>query len=202
MIAGAVADGDHRHVGQLEPALGQQHLERVGDRRARRADADLEARQVLGRMVVRLERRLHPEHEAEPILRQEHDRQVDALGLHEDGVLVGADDGIDAAADQRLERLGAALELVDREIETFVAEIALALGERERQVGDERTAGDADRQRFRPRRRRAEYQRRQRHQRPRPHAASSAIIGRPMMKKLAPSSVASASTATPGGRKK
>jgi hypothetical protein len=62
--------------------------------------------------------------------------------LHADRVLVGAGHHIGAAAHQRLERLGAALEVVDLDVEACVLVEALGLGDRDRQVIERRLAAD------------------------------------------------------------
>ena len=53
-----------------------------------------------------------------------------ALGLHAQRVLVGAGDDVDRAADQRGERLRAALEIVDLDVQPLLLEEAELLGER------------------------------------------------------------------------
>ena len=67
-----------------------------------------------------------------------------ALGLHAQRVLVGAGDDVDRAADQRGERLRAALEIVDLDVEPLLLEEAELLGERQRQVVERVAAADAE----------------------------------------------------------
>ena len=69
-----------------------------------------------------------------------------ALGLHADRVLVGAGHHVDGAADQRLQRLRAAAEIVDLDVEPLLLEEALPLGDGQRQVVEQRLAADAERQ--------------------------------------------------------
>ena len=52
---------------------------------------------------------------------------ADALGAGEDRVLIGAADHVGAAADQRLQRARAALEIVDVDLEPFLLEQAEAV---------------------------------------------------------------------------
>ena len=61
-----------------------------------------------------------------------------------DRVLVRAGHEVGAAADQRLQRLRAAGEIGDLDVEALVLEIALPLGDRQRQVVEQRLAADAD----------------------------------------------------------
>jgi hypothetical protein len=61
-------------------------------------------------------------------------------------VLVRARHEVDAAADQRLQRARAAGEVEDLDVEPLGLEVALALGDRERQVVEQRLAADADRE--------------------------------------------------------
>jgi hypothetical protein len=57
-------------------------------------------------------------------------------------VLIGAADHVGAAADQRFERLRAALEVEDLDLQAFPGEEAAALGDGQRQISDERFAAD------------------------------------------------------------
>jgi hypothetical protein len=59
-------------------------------------------------------------------------------------VLVGTGDHVDAAPDQRLQRLGAAGEVEDLDVEPLGLEVALLLGDGKRQIVEERLATDAD----------------------------------------------------------
>ncbi len=54
--------------------------------------------------------------------------------------LVGPASDIGAAAHQRLERLGAALEIADADLQSLLAEIAAPLGDRQRQICHQRLA--------------------------------------------------------------
>ena len=105
---GAGADADERGVVGLEARLGHQvHDEEVG-RGAGRGDADLGALEVGDRLDLSALVLLHRQHDAGEAAELDHGRDVLALGLHADGVLVGAGDDVDRAADQRLQRLRAA----------------------------------------------------------------------------------------------
>ena len=89
---------------------------------------------------------LTAKHDAGEAAELDHRPDVLALGLHADGVLVGAGDHVDRAADQRLQRLRAAGEIVDRDVEALLLEVAELLGERQRQVVEQALAADAERQ--------------------------------------------------------
>ena len=65
-------------------------------------------------------------------------QDVLALGLHAQRVLVGAGDDVGRAADQRGQRLRAALEVADLDVEALLLEVAELLGERERQIVERR----------------------------------------------------------------
>ena len=67
-----------------------------------------------------------------------------ALGLLRDRVLEGARHDIDAAADDRLQGARAAGKVEDLDVEAFGLEVAVALGDRQRQVVEQRLAADAD----------------------------------------------------------
>ena len=58
----------------------------------------------------------HGQHDAGIPAELDHGANVLALGLHADRVLIGAGHGVDRAADQRLQRLGAAAEIVDLDV--------------------------------------------------------------------------------------
>ena len=88
---------------------------------------------------------LHRQHDAGEAAELDHRPDVLALGLHADGVLVGAGDDVDRAADQRLQRLRAAGEIVDRHVEALLLEIAELLGDGQRQVVQQALAADAER---------------------------------------------------------
>ena len=90
-----------------------------------------------GRLVL-----LDADHEPERIglQRDRFDRMP--LDRHVERVLVCAAADVGAAADQRLERFGAALEIADLDVQAFLGEIAAALRDRQRQVGDQRLAAD------------------------------------------------------------
>jgi len=69
-----------------------------------------------------------------------------ALGLLRDRVLVGARHDVDAAPEQRLQRPRAAGEVQDLDVETFRLEVALAFGDRQRQIVEKRLAAHTDRE--------------------------------------------------------
>ena len=142
--AGADADGDD--VGGLEPALGRPVVDQHVGLRARRGDAELHALDIgrsldlLGDVVAQADGELHAA--------ADQGEALDGLAalLHADRVLVGAGHHVGAAAHQGLERLGAALEVVDLDVEARVLEEALGLGDRDRQVIERRLAADRQHQ--------------------------------------------------------
>src|SRR5262249_39096510 len=71
-----------------------------------------------------------------------------ALALHADGVLVGAGDDVDGAAHQRLQRLRAATEIVDGDVEALLLEVAEPLADGERQIVERGLAADGKRELF------------------------------------------------------
>ena len=98
------------------------------------------------RLVVRHRLRVDAEHDLRRAPLQHEGAQALALGLHVDGVLEGAGDDVGAAADQRLQRLRAAGEIGDRDVQPLGLEVAAALGDRQRQVVQQVLAADRDRQ--------------------------------------------------------
>ena len=134
-----IADG----VG-LEPVLGEQDVDEHVGRRPRRGDADLHALEVRAATCTPRPspstcrarcRRTCP---AAPAPR------CSGPSPAGDRVLVRARHDVDAAADQRLQRLRAAGEVVDLDVEPLGLEIAVALGDRERQIVEQRLAADGD----------------------------------------------------------
>jgi hypothetical protein len=59
-------------------------------------------------------------------------------------VLVGSGDDVGRAADQGRERLRAALEVADLDVEALLLEVAELLGERQRQIVERRRPADAE----------------------------------------------------------
>ena len=100
----------------------------------------------LPRFVLRGLRLAHPEHDAGVLALQDQRLDVLALRLLRDRVLVGARHDVDAAAEQRLQRARTAGEVEDLDVETLGLEVALALGDRQRQVVEKRLAAHADRE--------------------------------------------------------
>ena len=84
------------------------------------------------------------DHDAGKAAELDHRADVLALGLHADGVLVGAGDHVDRAADQRLQRLRAAAEIVDGDVEPLLLEVAEPLADGQRQIVERGLAADAE----------------------------------------------------------
>ena len=144
--AGGRADADGRHGIGLQSCLREQDVDEHCGRRTWRGDADLHALQVRRRLVLRGLGLVHPEHDRRVFSLQHQRLDVLALGLLRDRVLVRAGDDVDAAAQQRLQRARTAREVLDLDVESFRLEIALLLGDGQRQVIEQRLAADADRE--------------------------------------------------------
>ena len=86
------------------------------------------------------------EHDAGVLALQHQRLDVLPLRLLRDRVLVRAGDDVDAAADQRLQRARAAREVEDLDVQALGLEVALPLGDGQRQVVEQRLAADADRE--------------------------------------------------------
>ncbi len=142
------ADADDRHVLGLQPFLGDQRIDEEVGRGARRGDADLHALEVLERLDLRGLLLAHREHDAGEAAHLDHGLDRLALHLHADGVLIGAGDDVGRAADQRLQRLRAAAEIGDGDVEALLLEVAEPLGQRQLQVIEQPLAADAERQVF------------------------------------------------------
>jgi hypothetical protein len=141
---GTDADPDIGGLGRLEPGLRHQiHHEKVG-RRARRAHADLHALEVGRGFVARRLLLAHPDDNPGKAPELDHGLDVLTLGLHADGVLVGAGDDVDGAADQCLQRLRTAAEIIDGDVEALLLEIAEALADRQRQIIERGLAADRE----------------------------------------------------------
>jgi hypothetical protein len=63
-------------------------------------------------------------------------------------VLVGAGDDVDRTADQRLQRLRAAAEIIDGDVEALLLEISEPLADRQRQIVERGLAADGERDLF------------------------------------------------------
>jgi len=112
---------------------------------ARRAHADLHALEVGGGLVARRLVRAHSDDDPGEAPQLDHGLDVLPLGLHADGVLVGAGDDVDGAAHQRLQRLRAAAEIVDGDVEALLLEVAEPLADRQRQIVERALAADGER---------------------------------------------------------
>ena len=142
----ADTDADIGGVGRLEVRLRQQiHHEEVGGG-SRRAHADLHALEIGEGFVVRRPVLAHANDDAGKAPELDHGLDVLALGLHADGVLVGAGDDVDRTADQRLQRLRPTAEIVDGDVEALLLEISEPLADRQRQIVERGLAADGERQ--------------------------------------------------------
>ena len=71
-----------------------------------------------------------------------------AAGLHAHGVLIGAGDDVDGAADQCLQRLRTAAEIIDGDLEALLLEVSEPLADRQRQIVERGLAADGERDLF------------------------------------------------------
>src|SRR5205823_6160445 len=88
------------------------------------------------------------DHDAGKTTELDNGADILTLGLHANGVLIGAGDHVDGAADQRLQRLRAAAEVIDGDVEALLLEIAEPFTDRQRQVIERGLAADRQRDGF------------------------------------------------------
>src|SRR5262249_23644997 len=119
------------------------HHKEIGGR-PWRAHADLHALEVGGGLVARGFVLAYPDDDAGEAPELDHGPDVLTLSLHADGVLVGAGDDVDGAAHQRLQRLRAATEVVDGDVEALLFEVAKPLADRQRQIVERGLAADGE----------------------------------------------------------
>ena len=128
----------------FSPPFAAQKFSSMWVERAGRRDAELHALDVGralhfgGHVVAQRDADLHAAAD------QGEARDVLSALLHADGVLVGAGDHVGAAAHQGLQRLGAALEVVDLDVDACLLEEALALGDGQREVIEGGLAADRE----------------------------------------------------------
>ena len=139
------ADADHGHAGRIDVVLLQEILEEEIRRRSGRADADLLAGQILDRPDRRGVLRRHHQHQSGIAV-------IDHESLHRllpggeiDAVVEVAGDHVGAAAEHRLQRIGATLEVDQIDIEPGLLVRAQLRGEHRGQIAQARTAADGDR---------------------------------------------------------
>ena len=142
--AGRRPDTDERNVFALEAVLGEQMQHHAIGARTRCADADLHALQILGRLVARGLGFGDADRNRRIAALQHETLHVEAFWLLVDGVFPRARDYVCAAADDCLQRLRAAVEIADLDIEPFLLEIIEALGDGQRQVIEAGFAADSD----------------------------------------------------------
>ena len=142
---GRGADADDRHVVRGEPAFAQQMIDHHVRARARRADADLHALQVLRRLVAVGD--ALRDRDGERRIAHLHDEVLQLLALrrHGERVGIGARGDVARSAHQRLQRLRAARERRDLDLQPLVGEILALLRDDQRQIRQaERGGRDVD----------------------------------------------------------
>ena len=130
--AGPAAHTDQCRVRRGKAVLDQRVLRRQRRGGTRSRDADLQALEVGGRLHLVRQILAHGQHDAGEMAQFDDGLDILALLLHPDRMLVRPGHDIDRTADQRLERLGAAAEIVDRDIQAFLLEEAFLLGDGQR----------------------------------------------------------------------
>ena len=141
---GGGAHADEGGVVGLEAGLGHQVPDDHVGGGAGRGDADLGALEVGDGLDLVGAVLLHCERNA-GIAAELDDRQdVLALGLHPQRVLVSPGDDVSRPADQRRQRLRAALEVADLDVEALLPKVPELLGQRERQIIESRRPADAE----------------------------------------------------------
>ncbi len=181
-------DGDR--IG-IDAVLAQHVFEEEIGRGAGRADADLLAGQILDAVDRGLFGRDHQGEAGIAVIDHERFQRL-VLGREIDAVVEIAGDNVGAAAEHRGERLRAALEVDQFDVEPGLLVLAELLGEHRRQVAQ--AAGAADRNRhlgLRERATRGEHQRAKRDEQPPDNTHHEFLPGPPDHSPIA--------TACPGG---
>jgi hypothetical protein len=141
--AGTAANTDETGIAGLQPGLGHGMDSREIGGGTRRRDADLQPLEISGGFHLVGNRLAHADDDGGKAQQLNRGADVLALGLHADGVLIGTSDKIDRAANQRLQRFGTTGKIIDFHIKAKILEMALPLGNRQRQVIQQRLAADA-----------------------------------------------------------
>src|SRR5205085_1604956 len=122
----------------------QQRVDEEVRARPGSGDADLQPLEVLRRLVAWCASLRETERDGGiPRLQRDSDGG-NPPRVHVDGVLESAGDEVRAAADQRLEGFRAAREVDDLDLQALVLEVAEAVGQRERQIVEERLSAHGD----------------------------------------------------------
>ena len=120
-------------------------MQHQGRGRSRRGDTDRAPFEVGDRLHLTGKILAHGDDDAGKTPKTADADHILALVLHADRVFVGAGHDIHRTAHQRLQRLGAAREIVDRDVEPLLFKEALLFRNRQRQVIQQRLAADAKR---------------------------------------------------------
>src|SRR5205814_8912508 len=104
----AGTDADDRDVGGLQAALREHIVDHHVGTRARRAYPDLQSLEVLGRLIFASELARDRDRDLRRRAGEYNRLEVLLARLHVDGVLIGARHDIGTAADDPLDRAGAA----------------------------------------------------------------------------------------------
>ena len=129
---------------RLEAGLGHQVPDDHVGGGAGRGDADLGALEVGDGLDLVGAVLLHRERNAGIAAELDDGQDVLALGLHPQRVLVSPGDDVSRPAHQRRQRLRAALEVADLDIEALLLEVPELLRQRQRQIVERRRPADAE----------------------------------------------------------
>ena len=141
---GAEADADHGDAGGVDTVLLQQIFEKEIGRGTRRADADLLAGEILDRLDFAGVRGRNHQNEA-GITVIDHERlQLLLLGGEVDAMIEITGHHVGAAAEHRLERVGATLQIDQIDGKAGLVELAEFLGQHGRQIAQAGAAPDRD----------------------------------------------------------
>ena len=140
----AKTDADHRRAGRIEAVLLQEVFQEEIRRGARRADADLLAGKILDRFDLAIVRGRHYQHQTGIAVIDHESLQLLLLGGQVDAMVEIAGNHVGAAAEHRLERVGAALQIDQFDGKPGLVVLAELLGQHRRQIAQAGAAPDRD----------------------------------------------------------
>jgi hypothetical protein len=140
----ACADADEGRIIALQAVLDHEMLHHEMGARSRRGHADLHVLEIRRRAIARSLAVEDAEHVTRELSEQDHRDDGLVLGLHLDGVIIGARDDVGAAADERLQRPRTAGKIGNLDVEAVSREIAEAIGDREREIKQRGLAADCE----------------------------------------------------------
>ncbi len=142
---GAQTDADDGGAGRIEAVLLQQKLQEEISRRTGRTDANLFAREILDRLDFIGMRGRHHQHEAGIAVIDHKGDQLLLPGGEIDAMIEVAGDHVGAAAEHGFQRIRAALEVDQADIEARLLELAELPGQHCRQIAEAGASADRDR---------------------------------------------------------